>query len=222
MKLMPALFMLLFAQDSAEATFQKIEAAFAKADSIKVTVKCKAVWSRQGIEMKGEIEGTLLIKGENKVRISMTVKEGEEPPQELAFVSDGAKMRGPGTAAAEVHKDLRKSLLTVLPKLGVAQTMQTAMTIGAGRPGEKAPVASKFAVKESRLNFDVAYDGSTWKSVVDFDPKTHGIVKLEIRVTPVDPRSPGKAGVGRLITETVQVEFGVDLPDKEFEIVEKK
>jgi outer membrane lipoprotein-sorting protein len=219
---MIALLVLMLAQDSAEAAFQKIEAALAKADTIKIAVKCKAVMSGAGKEMRAELEGTLLMKGVGKVRVSMTAKEDEEPPQKLEFVSDGANMRGPGTRTAEAPKDLRQSLLKVLPKLGASVAMQTVLTIGAGRLRERDPVASNFTSRSSELAFDVAYDGSTWKTTLGFDEKTHKILRLETRVKPTDPKSPGKAGTSRTITETMQMETGIEIPDKEFEIVEKK
>lgn len=219
---MIALLVLMLAQDSAEATFQRIETALSKADSIKIAVKCSTVMAGAGKEMRAELDGMLLMKGDGKVRVSMTVKEGDEPPQKLEFVSDGAKMRGPGTSVTEASKDLRQSLLKVLPKLGAAQAMQTALTIGAGRLKERDPVASNFTSKNSELAFDVAYDGSTWKTTLGFDLKTHKILKVVTRVIPTDPKSPGKAGISRTITETIQVETGVEIPDKEFEIVEKK
>jgi len=219
---MIALLLLLLAQDSPEATFQKIEAALEKAVTIKITSKTTAVLGFGGKEMRAEIEGTLLIKGTDKVKVRLKVKPDGEPAQDLAFVANGLAMRGPGPASGESPKDLRKTILALIPRLGAAIAMQTAMTIGAGRLREKEPVASGFSGKGSDLAFDVAYDGSTWKTTLSFDAKTLKLLKLETKVTPTDPKSPGKSGTSRLITETLTVEIGGDIPDKEFELPKKE
>jgi len=41
-------------------------------------------------------------------------------------------------------------------------------------------------------------------------------------VTPKDPSSPGKDGKDISIKETLQVDVGVEIADKEFEIPEQK
>lgn len=217
------LLLLSLAQDTPEATFQKIEAALEKAVTIKITTKTTAVLGIGGKEMRAEIEGTLLIKGTDKVKVRMKVKPDEEPAEEIAFIANGLKTRGPGEMSGDAPKDLRATVLHVIPRLGASLAMQTAVDIGAGRPPEKKPVAAKFSkTGAGSLAFEVDYDGVTWKMTQAFDEKTHKLLKIEAKATPTDPKSAGKAGTSRTITETLTVEIGGDIPDKEFELPTKE
>ncbi len=221
--MMTLLFLLAVAQDSPEAIFQKIEADFAKADTVRITSKTAAVLSVGGKEMRAVVEGTLMIKGADKVSIRLKVKQDEEPPEEIVFVANGGKMRGPGKALGNAPKDLRKTVLALIPRLGAGIAMQTAVDIGAGRPPTDKPTAPKFTAKlpekpAHSLSFDVDYDGVTWKTSLVYDEKSLKLLSLEAKVTPTDSKSEWKAGTSRTITETLTVEIGGDIPDKEFDL----
>jgi hypothetical protein len=216
------LLLLSLAQDTPEATFQKIEAELEKAVTIKITSKTAAVMALGGKEMRAEIEGTLLMKGTDRLKVRMKVKPEEEPAEEITFVASGLKTRGPGEKAGDAPKDLRQTILTLIPRLGAAVAMQAAVNIGAGRAQEKKPVASKFSkTGAGSLSFEVDYDGVTWKTTQVFDEKTHKLLRIEAKVTPTDPKSDGMAGTSRTLTETLTVEIGGDIPDKEFELPKK-
>ena len=72
------------------------------------------------------------------------------------------------------------------------------------------------------LTFDVAFDGVTWNTTLEFEEKTHKLLRLTTVVVPKDPAAAGKAGVARTITEKLQIELGKEVPDAEFDLAEKK
>src|SRR5688572_12517136 len=215
-----AILLSLAVQEEAEVTFKKLESVLIKADTIKITVKSSAEMGRADREKKkAEVDATLLFKGADKVRVDLSMKEGGEPAKNVFMVVNGGKMRGPRGDVSEAPADFRTHLLTLFFRLGGFAATQGA--VQSGMRAEEKPVASKFAVKplekgQGSLTFDVAFDGSTWKTTLVYDEKTHKIVKADVRLTPEDPKSAGKAGKSVTIQETLQVEVGVDIPDKEF------
>src|SRR5688572_32358756 len=189
---MIALLCLLLVQDTAEATFKKIEDALKKADTIKVVMSGAAEMASQGMSMKASFDGTLLLKGADKIRVTMKVKEGEEEPVEMGVVASDGKMNGSASAAGPTPANLRDDLVTLLPRLGAAVAMQAALDAGAGRKKELKAEISNLASKGvangvGTLTFDVAFDGVAWKTTLGYDEKTHRLLTLATRVVPKDP-----------------------------------
>jgi hypothetical protein len=159
--------------------------------------------------------------------VMMKVKEGDEEPAEVGVVASGGKMKGPGRASGATPAKLRDELVAFLPRLGSSVAMQTALNAGAGRQEHTKPEASNFALKGidkgvGAMTLDVAFDGHTWNTTLEFEEKTHKLLKVTTQVVPKDPSSPGKAGTGRTITETLKVELGGEIADKEFEFADQK
>jgi len=156
------LLLCLFVQDSAEATYKKIDSVLIKAETLRIQVKGKAVLKRQENETSYEVEGVILIKGNDKLRITLSVKDGNEPPEKLEFVANGSKMRGPKGTILEAPSDLRSRVCSVFKALGaVAATNYVFESVGNGFRGEAPkPSTSNVASKSAGiLEFDANYDG---------------------------------------------------------------
>ena len=222
-----AFLFVLLPQETAESAFQKIEDALKKADTIKVEMTGSAEMKLQAREMKATFVGTLLIKGADKLKVRLKVDEDEGEPTTLDAIANGGKTKGPGAATGKAPEKLRDEILATLPRLGAAMAMQTVLDTAAGRPKQEVPKSSNLAFKGfdkgvGTLTLDVAFDGVTWNTTLEFEEKTYKLLRLTTTVVPKDPKAAGKAGVARTITEKLQIELGAEIPDAEFDLAEKK
>ena len=219
---MIALLCLLLVQDTAEATFKKIEETLQKAETIKVVVSATAERTSGGETSKAAVEGTLLIKGSDKVRATMKMTVEGEGTQSADARATGGKIQGIKKEGVDMPAKFREQVVSTFARLGGGFAIQAVIQAGAGRPMPKAPETSNLVLKGvengvGTLTLDAVYDGTTWNVSLEFEDKTYKLRKATARKVVEDPSSPGKSGVGRTIVDTLTVELGAKIDDKEFE-----
>jgi len=217
---MIALICLLLVQDTAEATFKKIEDALQKADTIRVVMSGKVAVRRSNENLDLSNDGTLLIKGQDKIRAAMKTKSGDSNPTEVVVKSNGGKMQGPGSALREAPGKLRGFVVATLTRLGPSAAIQAVWGADAKGPAPTKPAVSNLVLKEAvkgvgTLTFDVVHDGRTQKVILEFDEKTHKLLKVTTR-----RQTQGDGEI--LVTETLTVELDGEIADKEFDLADRK
>ncbi len=222
-----ALIVVACAQETAEATFKKIEAAYAKAKTVKVTFKGSATMT-QGEKTVTTLEcsGTLLLKGDNKVKCTTSTKsdKNREKATFSLFACDGTTMAPLHGETQEAPGGLRAGATATLFRLGGQFAMERMSAAYYSKGKDKTPwdgTLSNFAAGEkdgelATLTYDLVADGSTHKVKLSYDASTMKVGKISVTLTPTDKTSQGKAGKGIVIVETMTCEFDGEIADEEF------
>jgi outer membrane lipoprotein-sorting protein len=184
---------------TAEQTFEKIEAGVAHAKSVQV----RFAWEASGTgDTEGHVEssGVVLFKDGNRANLSATIVD-KGKPTELCVVSDGTTVRaklGPKRIVeCPTPKNFESGLRAALSRMGALQSvlvahkvcmLETAQQEDALEPG-KMPQLSDFKWgpddgASKTLTYKITPDGP--QSVVEvklwYTPKTYELVKRTITV----------------------------------------
>ena len=131
---------LLLQDKSGEDTFQKMEEMFGGAKSLIIKFRAEVDDAEETPKSAIRVEGTLMMKEGNKVRLSMKVRRGNEEVEQ-SLISNGTRMRIVTPSASEekeTPKNLRTFFNEAMSRYGISRAFSEMQSLGAKQQDPKS------------------------------------------------------------------------------------